>query len=195
MKTKIQTLLIITLIGMVVISGCLNQTTDTNTKSQVEEQHKDEKLELKEEPEKTREKTTPKESDWCTRENFNTLVFSTNTSVFGAVFASTDPSAKWDLISVAIESKTIKGEVIEMCCGKMKIGGKAGNEKVKMEIIYNTTACYDKNNKYEFIDMKSYYNGEYNPEGSYVTTGWPESGKECHKVIDGNGKLIGEGCE
>lgn len=179
MKTKIQTLLIITLIGMVVISGCLNQTTDTNTKSQVEEQPKDEKLELKEEPEKTPEKTTPKESDWCTKENFDF-------SAFGGA----------NLISVAVESKTIEKKVIEMCCGKLELGGgDVGNEKVKMELIFNGTACYDKNKKYTFSDIKEYYNGKYVPDGSYITTGWIESGKECHKIIDGNGKIIEEGCE
>jgi len=176
MKIKIQTLLIIALIGLVLISGCI---TNTDTKPPIKEEPKNEKLELKEEPEKTSEKISPKEPDWCTKENFN----------------NSDPSANRDLISVAIESKTINGKVIEMCCRKMKIGGEVGNEKVKMEIIYNTTACYDKSNKYEFIDMKYYYNGEYIPGGSYVRTGWPESGKECHKVIDGNGKIIGEGCE
>ncbi len=186
MKTKIQQLLIITLIGMVLISGCLNQT-DTGTKPTVKEQPKSEKLELKEEPKKTPEKTPTKEPDWCTKENFNL-------SVFGSAFNSGGTSSSWNLISAAVESKTIEGKTMEMCCGKLKLGGEVGNEKVKMEMIFNCTACYDKNKEYTISDMKSYYNGNYTPQGSYVITGWMESGKECHKVIDGNGKIIEEGC-
>ncbi len=160
---------------VVLISGHFNQI-NTGAKPQVEEQFKSEKSDLE------------KESDWCTKNNFNL-------SAFGTVFASTDSSAKWDLIDVATESETIEGEAMEMCCGKLKLGGEVGNEKVKMEMIFNGVACYDKSNKYEFIDMKFYYNGEYNPGGSYIITGWPESGKRCHKVVDGNGTIFGEGCE
>jgi len=187
MKTKIQLLLIIVLFGMILISGCLNQT-DTNTNSLVKEQPKNEKLELKEKPEKPPEKTLAKESDWCTKENFNL-------SVFGTAFNSGGTSSSWNLISAAVESKTIVGKVIEMCCGKLELGGEVGNEKFKMELIFNCTACYDKNKEYTISDMKSYYNGNYTPEGSYLMTGWRESGKECHKVIDGNGKIMEEGCE
>jgi len=158
MKTKIQLLLIIALFGIVLISGCLNQT-DTGTKPTVKEQPTSEKLELKEEP----EKTLTKESDWCTKENFNL-------SVFGAAFNTSGTSSSWNLISVAVESKTIEGKVIEICCGKLELGGEVGNEKVKMEMIFNCTACYDKNKEYTISDMKSYYNGNYTPEGSYLMT-------------------------